>query len=104
MALSNVPTDELVQELARRLPNLSQIPVLEALSQKLERLQREVTARHVELSEMSYDDETVRPLLDLEGLKVWKDGRTDGYALLDRAIDRFGAVDDFVSNLAERNR
>jgi ABC-type phosphate/phosphonate transport system substrate-binding protein len=36
---------------------------------------------------MSYADAAVRPLLDLEGLKAWKDGRTSGYLLLDRAVD-----------------
>ena len=35
---------------------------------------------------MSYDDPEVRPLLDLEGLKVWREGRTSGYAQLDQAI------------------
>jgi phosphonate transport system substrate-binding protein len=39
---------------------------------------------------MSYDDPAVRPLLDLEGLKVWLPGRTTGYALLERAVARFG--------------
>jgi len=39
---------------------------------------------------MSYDDPRVRPLLDLEGLKAWLPGRTTGYALLERAVDRFG--------------
>jgi phosphonate transport system substrate-binding protein len=39
---------------------------------------------------MSYDDPEVRPLLDLEGLKAWLPGRTSGYALLERAVDRFG--------------
>lgn len=34
-----------------------------------------------------YDDPVVRPLLDLEGLKVWKPGRTEGFAQLDRAVD-----------------
>lgn len=42
------------------------------------------------LMSMRYDDERVRPLLDLEGLKVWKPGRTEGYALLERAVERFG--------------
>jgi ABC-type phosphate/phosphonate transport system substrate-binding protein len=42
------------------------------------------------LLEMSYDDPAVRPLLDMEGLKVWKPGRATGYAALDRAVDRFG--------------
>jgi len=40
---------------------------------------------------MSYDDPTVRRLLDLEGLKKWLPGRVEGYALLERAVDRFGA-------------
>jgi len=42
------------------------------------------------LLSMSYDDPEVRPLLDLEGLKVWEDGRTEGYALLAGAMERFG--------------
>jgi phosphonate transport system substrate-binding protein len=41
---------------------------------------------------MSYDDPAVRPLLDLEGLKTWRPGRTSGYATLARAVDRFGAL------------
>jgi ABC-type phosphate/phosphonate transport system substrate-binding protein len=36
---------------------------------------------------MSWDDPEVRPLLELEGLKAWRDGRTSGYALLERAVD-----------------
>ncbi|MGS5085937.1 phosphate/phosphite/phosphonate ABC transporter substrate-binding protein [Hydrogenophaga sp. A37] len=36
---------------------------------------------------MSFDDPQVRPLLELEGLREWKDGRTSGYAWLDRAVD-----------------
>jgi ABC-type phosphate/phosphonate transport system substrate-binding protein len=39
---------------------------------------------------MSYDDPEARPLLDLEGLKAWRPGRTGGYALLERAVDRTG--------------
>jgi hypothetical protein len=41
---------------------------------------------------MSYEDATVRPLLDLEGLKAWLPGRTSGYALLASALGRFDAV------------
>ena len=37
---------------------------------------------------MSYDDAQARPLLDLEGLRAWRPGRTSGYALLERALDR----------------
>lgn len=54
------------------------------------------------LLSMSYEDPEVRPLLDLEGLKAWKPGRTDKYALLARAIDRFGTVDAFVDDLRRR--
>jgi ABC-type phosphate/phosphonate transport system substrate-binding protein len=45
------------------------------------------------LREMAYDDPVVRPLLDLEGLKQWVDGRTSGYALLERAVDESGFYD-----------
>lgn len=62
---------------------------------------REAIARFRELLlSMSYDDPQVRPLLDLEGLKQWKPGRTSGYAALDRALDRFGTVDEFVADVA----
>lgn len=36
---------------------------------------------------MAWDDPEVRPLLELEGLKAWRKGRTSGYALLERAVD-----------------
>lgn len=36
---------------------------------------------------MRWDDPAVRPLLELEGLKQWKTGRTSGYAALERAVD-----------------
>lgn len=49
---------------------------------------------------MSYDDPKVRPLLDLEGLKQWKPGRTELYAQLEEAIDRFGTIDAFVDEVA----
>jgi ABC-type phosphate/phosphonate transport system substrate-binding protein len=39
---------------------------------------------------MSYDDASLRPLLDLEGLKLWCPGRTSGYEALDRAVDETG--------------
>jgi phosphonate transport system substrate-binding protein len=45
-----------------------------------------------------YDDPTVRHLLDLEGLKAWRPGRTSGYNLLDAAVDRFGLLDDFLAD------
>ncbi len=49
---------------------------------------------------MSYDDPSVRPLLDMEGLKVWKPGRTSGYALLERAIDRYGTLTPWLAQYA----
>lgn len=49
---------------------------------------------------MSYDDAAVRPLLDMEGLKVWKPGRTSGYALLERAVDRYGTLAPWLAQYA----
>ena len=43
---------------------------------------------------MSYDDPGVRPLLDLEGLKEWRPGRSSGYGLLEAAIGQLGFYDD----------
>lgn len=45
------------------------------------------------LLEMSYEDPEVRPLLDLEGLKVWREGRLEGYEALERAVDEAGFYD-----------
>jgi ABC-type phosphate/phosphonate transport system substrate-binding protein len=53
---------------------------------------------------MSYSDPEVRPLLDMEGLKQWQPGRTEGYAALDSALRRFGTVDDFVKAVVARCR
>lgn len=39
------------------------------------------------LLSMSYADPEVRPLLDLEGLKMWHPGRSSGYALLEAAVE-----------------
>lgn len=47
---------------------------------------------HALLMAMSHDDPAVRPLLDLEGLKAWLPGRTTGYALLERAVDRIAPL------------
>ncbi len=61
--------------------------------------------RFVELlHSMDYEDPEVRPLLRLEGLKKWKPGRTDNYGLLERSLDRFGTIDDFVARVSERHR
>lgn len=53
------------------------------------------------LMSMSYDDPQVRPLLDLEGLKQWKPGRTEKYALLARAVSRFKTIDAFVAEVSK---
>ena len=45
------------------------------------------------LRAMSYGDPQVRPLLDLEGLHEWVDGRVDRYAALERAVDETGFYD-----------
>ena len=45
---------------------------------------------------MSYDDPAVRSLMDLEGLKQWREGRTSGYAQLERACDRFDWLAAFL--------
>ncbi|HMF05241.1 MAG TPA: PhnD/SsuA/transferrin family substrate-binding protein [Acidimicrobiia bacterium] len=56
---------------------------------------RHASARFNELLlGMSYGDAEVRPLLDLEGLKAWAEGRTSGYGLLDRAVSETGFYDD----------
>jgi ABC-type phosphate/phosphonate transport system substrate-binding protein len=49
---------------------------------------------------MSYADPAVRLLLDLESLKQWRAGRTEGYALLNEAVDRFDSVEPFVRQVA----
>jgi ABC-type phosphate/phosphonate transport system substrate-binding protein len=46
------------------------------------------------LLSMDYGDPDVRPLLDLEGLKQWKPGRTSGYDALERAVDGAGFYDE----------
>jgi ABC-type phosphate/phosphonate transport system substrate-binding protein len=45
------------------------------------------------LMAMDYADESVRPLLDLEGLTRWLPGRLDGYAPLEAAVDAAGFYD-----------
>ncbi len=42
---------------------------------------------------MSYGDPEVRPLFDLEGLKAWREGRVEGYGLLEAAVDTLGFYD-----------
>jgi ABC-type phosphate/phosphonate transport system substrate-binding protein len=42
---------------------------------------------------MSYGDAKVRPLMDLEGLKEWRTGCTEGYRALEAAVDEFEFYD-----------
>jgi ABC-type phosphate/phosphonate transport system substrate-binding protein len=66
----------------------------------LDGVEPEKVARFRELLlAMSYADAEVRPLLDLEGLKAWVPGRVTGYVQLSEAVDRFGAIDAFVSRI-----
>ena len=65
--------------------------------------QRALVERFVELLlGMSYDDPEVRPLLDLEGLKVWLPGRVSGYAQLERAVDRFHFLDRWLTRFEKQ--
>jgi phosphonate transport system substrate-binding protein len=48
---------------------------------------------HTLLMEMSYDDPEVRPLLNLEGLKSWREGRVEGYRALEKAVDEMRFYD-----------
>jgi phosphonate transport system substrate-binding protein len=48
---------------------------------------------HALLMAMSYDDPEVRPLMELEGLKEWRNGRTEGYQPLEVAVDAAGFYD-----------
>jgi ABC-type phosphate/phosphonate transport system substrate-binding protein len=42
---------------------------------------------------MDFGDPDVRTLLELEGLKQWKNGRTSGYTALEAAVDDLGFYD-----------
>ncbi len=53
---------------------------------------------------MRWDDPAVRPLLELEGLRQWKTGRTSGYAALERAVDDERFYDAHGNILAENYR
>jgi ABC-type phosphate/phosphonate transport system substrate-binding protein len=50
------------------------------------------------LLSMRYEDPEVRPLLDLEGLKAWRPGRTEGYALLSAAVRRTGYLEPWLAS------
>ncbi len=42
---------------------------------------------------MDYADPSLRPLLDMEGLRQWRPPRVSGYAQLERAVDEAGFYD-----------
>jgi phosphonate transport system substrate-binding protein len=50
---------------------------------------------------MSWEDPTVRRLMEMEGLRRWVPGRTDGYAQLNRAVDRFGVLEPWLSAMRQ---
>jgi ABC-type phosphate/phosphonate transport system substrate-binding protein len=62
----------------------------------------EVTRFRELLLGMSYADPEVRLLLELEGLKRWVPGRTEGYALLTRAVDRIRYLEPFVEAVSRQ--
>jgi ABC-type phosphate/phosphonate transport system substrate-binding protein len=53
------------------------------------------------LLSMRYEDASVRGLMDMEGLKQWRAGRTSGYALLEEAVDAFGTIEPFLREVRE---
>ncbi len=48
---------------------------------------------HDLLLQMSYDDPEVKPLMDMEGLKAWREGRVEGYRALETAVNEFNFYD-----------
>jgi ABC-type phosphate/phosphonate transport system substrate-binding protein len=71
---------------------LAQTPVFDHCTMTLVDIAPSALAeRFVELLlSMSYGDPTVRPLLDLEGLRQWRAGRTSGFGPLTTAVDESG--------------
>jgi phosphonate transport system substrate-binding protein len=64
---------------------------------------RDLVGRFEEnLTAMKYDDAEVRGLMDLEGLKAWKPGRTSGFSLLGAAVDRFHYLDEWLNQTTKR--
>lgn len=53
------------------------------------------------LLSMDWNDARVRPLLELEGLRQWRPGRTSGFALLERAATEQGFYDENGHIVAE---
>ena len=61
-----------------------------------------VAAFREALLAMSYEDANVRALMDMEGLKAWRPGRTEGYRALDTAVDELKFYDR-DGNITEPN-
>jgi ABC-type phosphate/phosphonate transport system substrate-binding protein len=51
---------------------------------------------------MRYADPEVRPLMEMEGLKAWLPGRVEGYAMLERAVDRFDTLGPWLAARSAR--
>ena len=68
-------------------------------SETLERFRRLLLAQQ-------YSDPTVRHLLDLEGLKEWREGRLEGFAQLNDAIDKlsFSGAETVRQFIAETSK
>jgi phosphonate transport system substrate-binding protein len=82
---------------------LAQTPVYDHCNfTVLDGVPTEVTRFRELLLNMSYADPEVRRLLDLEGLKRWVPGRTEGYALLTEAVNRFQYLETFVEAVSRQ--
>lgn len=65
----------------------------------LDNAERDVVRRFTDLLlGMRYDDPRLRGLLDMEGLREWRPGRTTGYELLRRATDKFATMEPWLTN------
>lgn len=52
---------------------------------------------------MHSEEHELHALMELEGLKYWMPGRTSHYTLLEAAVNRFGTIKDFVSEVVAKN-
>ena len=53
----------------------------------------QVKGFHDLLLQMSYDDPEVKPLMDMEGLNAWREGRVEGYRALETAVNELNFYD-----------
>jgi phosphonate transport system substrate-binding protein len=54
------------------------------------------------LLSMRYSNLETRGLMDMEGLKAWLPARLEGYAMLDRAVDRFDVIGPWLRRVVPR--